>query len=66
VSIRKIINIVDWFIKKYDGVKEFVKTKYRAYRSRKIRRIVDKRNANALKRILQDIKERRRTRRDAS
>ena len=66
MGIGKVINIVSWAIEKYEGVKDFVKTKYRAYRSRKIRSIVDKRNTTALKRVLRDIKQRRRDRRDAS
>ena len=64
--ISKIINIISFVVDKYGKVKNFVKTKYRAHRSRKIRNIVDKRNTSALKRVLQDIKKRRSTRRDAS
>ena len=66
MSIKQVIGIASWLISKYEGIKSFVKTKYRGYRSRKIRNAVDKRNARAIKRIMQDIKNRRRERRDSS
>jgi hypothetical protein len=64
--IGKVIGIISFVIEKYERIKEFVKTKYRAHRSRKIRNAVDKRNTSAIRRILQNIKDRRRERRDAS
>ena len=65
MSISQVINIADWAIKKYEGVKSFVKTKYRQHRARKIRNAVDKRNTRALRRVVRSIAERRKNKQDS-
>ena len=64
--ISKLINIASWIIEKYENIKGFIKTKYRAHRSRKIRRLIDDGNVDTVADIVRDIKKRRRSRRDAS
>ena len=63
--IGKVITIASWVIKVYENAKVFIKTKYRAHRSRKIRNAVDKRNTAAIKRIVQDIIHKRREKQDS-
>jgi len=64
--IGKLIKIASWVIEKYEGIANFVKTKYRIHMSKKIRFSVDSGNIKYITKLLRNIKKRRRDRRNAS
>lgn len=66
MSLSKLINIANWVIEKYENVKTFIKDKYRAYKSRRIRKSVDDGDIEYVSSLLRSIKKRRKDRRDAS
>ena len=66
VTVKKLVDIVDWFIKKYENTKQWFKKKYRGHRSRKIRGAVDSHNTRTVDDVVSDVKQRRKDRHDAS
>lgn len=66
MSISKVIAIISWAIQKYEGIKSFVKIKYRAYRSRKIRSAVDNHDKSTIGSVVRSIIRKRQERRDSS
>ncbi len=64
--VGKIIGIIHWGIKAFEGATKTIKKMYRTYRSRKIRNAVDGGNTSAIDRIMRDIKRKRQDRNDAS
>ena len=65
-TVRKVINIVDYFVSIRDRVRNFFKKRKRIRNEKKIDKLVDSDNVSCVKRIMQNIRLRRKARRDGS
>jgi len=63
-ATKKLIDIVDYFIKAYENSRQWFKKKSRAWRSRNIRNAVDKHDVGAVHNVIRKILKRRRDRQD--
>lgn len=66
MSLWKIVNIINWTIERYENVKKWSIKKYRTYKTRRVRNLIDDDNIDAVDSIVQSIKKKRSERQDST
>lgn len=63
---KQLINITDFFTRKYDATKKWIQDKFKAHRARSIRNAVDNRDTKRIGKRLRKLLKRRQERYDSN